>query len=353
MKKILMMSDYFNAGGVSYVMNELSRGFSQNHEVKMLFFEKTPLAYESKIPIFFINQSPYKLRFLAKQLNKIIYPIKLFVFIKAFNPDVIISFKTKPNITAIIANFFAKKPLIIGEHGIHYEITNKTAKIRKLLYPYASFLSVLSKEDFLFYSFVKNKIIMPNPLNLASLKQTKCKKENIILSVARLESQKNIDFLLHSLALIKSELKGWRVLLAGDGVLRAELEKLANELGVSVEFLGHVEDIGVLYEKAKIFVLSSYNEGFGLVLLEAAHYKTARLAVKSVGSSMLIKNGVDGLRVDFNKQDFAKALKKLIKDESFRKALANEASKIDLSKYKLENVLNLWEDIFHKIGVYK
>lgn len=345
-----MMSDYFNAGGVSSVIDALSRGLSQKHEVCLLFFEKTPLAYESVLPIYFLNEKKYKIRFLAKLINKIAYPYKLYKILKKINPDLIIAFKTKPNIAAIMANFFLKKPLIIGEHGVYFQIRNKTAKIRKLLYPKADFLSVLNEEDMSYYSFVKNKKIMPNPLDLKASKDIE-KKENIILSVARLNKEKNIDFLLRSLALIKDDLRGWRVLLAGDGVLRKDLESLASDLGVKVEFLGQVTWVDELYKRAKIFVLCSSEEGFGLVLLEAAFFKATRLAVSSVGSNMLIQDGLDGLIVDFKEEDFAKSLKILIENESYCKDLALKASEIDFSKYELKNVLKLWEEIFVKIGV--
>lgn len=354
MSKIVMMSDYYNAGGVSYVMDALSRGFAKNHEVELVFFEKTPLAYETSLPISFLNERKYKLRFLAKFINKFAYPYKLYKVLKKINPDVILCFKTKPNIAAILANFFLKKPLVIGEHDVHYGTTTTSRRLsRRLFYPFSSFLTVLNEGDFKHYDFIKNKMIMPNPLNLAKFKgkNEEYKKENIILSVARLENQKNIDFLLRSLALIKTELEGWKVLLAGDGVLRKDLEKLAENLDVKVEFLGHVKEVDTLYKRAKIFVLSSYNEGFGLVLLEAAFFKTTRLAVKSVGSSMLIKDGFDGVRVEYKEEAFAAALKDLLDDESLREKLAKNASKIDLSKYELENVLKLWEEIFAKIGV--
>ncbi|EJY0263581.1 glycosyltransferase [Campylobacter jejuni] len=66
----------------------------------------------------------------------------------------------------------------------------------------ATYLSVLTGEDFKYYSFVKNKIIMPNPLGVKKQIHTN-DKENIILYVGRLEEEKAVDVFIKALSCIK------------------------------------------------------------------------------------------------------------------------------------------------------
>ena len=92
----------------------------------------------------------------------------------------------------------------------------------------------------------------------------------VILCVGRLQPQKDHDTLLRAFALLAKR-RRCRLRLAGDGPLWSDLEALATRLGIAdrVEFLGHVSDTGALYRQARVTVLSSRFEGFGLVLIEA------------------------------------------------------------------------------------
>ncbi|EPC1977622.1 hypothetical protein ACSNZR_000191 [Campylobacter jejuni] len=88
-----------------------------------------------------------------------------------------ISFKTKPNLFTLLANKNIGIKHIICEHGFHLgEKSKKTNRLRRKLYPLATYLSVLTREDFKYYSFVKNKIIMPNSLSVKKQIYTNDKK---------------------------------------------------------------------------------------------------------------------------------------------------------------------------------
>lgn len=152
----------------------------KNHELSLLFFEKTPLAYDdicNNAYVEFINTKALTpIRFLNKLINKIIYKCAI-KKIKQYKPDIMISFKTKPNLFTLLANKNIGIKHIICEHGFHLgEKSKKTNRLRRKLYPLATYLSVLTGEDFKYYSFVKNKIIMPNPLGVKKQIHTNDKK---------------------------------------------------------------------------------------------------------------------------------------------------------------------------------
>ncbi len=122
-----------------------------------------------------------------------------------------------------------------------------------------------------------------------------------VLFVGQLRHYKGVDDLLRALAQTAPEV---RLLVAGDGPLRAEWEALAASLGLGerVRFLGRVDDEALpgLYRSAGLFALpaNSRAEAFGTVLLEAmaAGLPCVTTEVGS-GTSYVVQDGVTGLVV--------------------------------------------------------
>ena len=88
------------------------------------------------------------------------------------------------------------------------------------------------------------------------------------------ERRKNIDVLIKAIALIKSRgYNNFSLIIAGDGNLRQEYEDLSVNLGVReiVNFSGSRSqaELGLLLEESDIFILPSFPEAFGVVLIEA------------------------------------------------------------------------------------
>lgn len=88
-----------------------------------------------------------------------------------------------------------------------------------------------------------------------------------LLSAGRMVRQKRFDVLLRAFARIRSDA---RLTILGDGPLRADLERLANELGIAdrVDMPGH-EDVAASLRQSQHFVLSSDYEGLPAVIVEA------------------------------------------------------------------------------------
>ena len=94
-----------------------------------------------------------------------------------------------------------------------------------------------------------------------------------ILAVGTLIPVKNYSLLLSAFARLARS-RPVSLVLLGDGPERGRLESLARELGISdrVTFAGATMDPAPYYARADVFVLSSNNEGFGNVLVEAMHH---------------------------------------------------------------------------------
>jgi teichuronic acid biosynthesis glycosyltransferase TuaC len=93
-----------------------------------------------------------------------------------------------------------------------------------------------------------------------------------ILFVGLLVPVKNVDLLLRAYARVRGQLD-IPLTIAGDGVLRSELEALAAELGIAdaVHFLGYRRRVEVasLMQRARVLALPSSSEGYPLVVTEA------------------------------------------------------------------------------------
>lgn len=126
-----------------------------------------------------------------------------------------------------------------------------------------------------------------------------------ILTVTRLavgDREKNVDQMIRAVAKLKGQRPGLRYEIIGDGVLRPELEALAKSLGVSdiVTFFGHVSvaELRAAYARAKVFVMPSSKEGFGIVYLEAWQRGLPVICSSEGAAKEVVTDGVDGFVVD-------------------------------------------------------
>jgi len=117
----------------------------------------------------------------------------------------------------------------------------------------------------------------------------------MVLAVARLDSQKGIEYLVRAAV----EIPGAVVVIAGDGPDRGKLETLARSLGVErrVRFLGHRRDVPELLAACDLFVLPSLYEGLPLSVLEAMAAGVPVIATAIGGTDEVVRDGETGTLV--------------------------------------------------------
>ncbi len=93
----------------------------------------------------------------------------------------------------------------------------------------------------------------------------------LILSMARLAPDKGLEYLIEAAAMLSQTERRFRVVIAGDGPVRARLEEHAQNLRIAdrVIFLGFREDVSDLLAACDLVVLPSLREGLSIALLEA------------------------------------------------------------------------------------
>jgi glycosyltransferase involved in cell wall biosynthesis len=106
----------------------------------------------------------------------------------------------------------------------------------------------------------------------------------LFVAAGRLGWSKDYPNMFNALVRLPPELE-FKLLIAGGGDLKPQLEKQVQDLGLSarVHFLGIRDDIAELMSAADVFVLSSVGEGFGLVVAEAMACECVVVATDSGG----------------------------------------------------------------------
>jgi glycosyltransferase involved in cell wall biosynthesis len=117
----------------------------------------------------------------------------------------------------------------------------------------------------------------------------------LVLTAARLDSQKGHEHLVRAAALVPEA----TFVLAGDGPLRSSIQELARNLGVTsrMVFLGHRDDVPSLLASCDVFALPSLYEGLPLSLLEAMASGRPAIATDVAGSNEVVQHAESGLLV--------------------------------------------------------
>jgi glycosyltransferase involved in cell wall biosynthesis len=113
-----------------------------------------------------------------------------------------------------------------------------------------------------------------------------------LLTVGRLESQKNQSLMIDAFYKVCSTNKTIKLIILGEGNLRGALEQQTKSLGLTnrVVFMGFVEDTSRYYSNAEAFILSSDFEGFGNVIVEAMSYGIPVISTDCPGGPNFIIN---------------------------------------------------------------
>lgn len=172
------------------------------------------------------------------------------------------------------------------------------------------------------------------------------KKEDYILTVGRLTKFKRVDILIKAL----NQLRNKQIILKiiGDGEEKINLLTLTKKLNLKnrVEFLSGVsdEDLVEIYAKAKIFILASKNEPFGIVPIEAMASGTMVIADNSGGPKEIIDHNKNGILI--NDMDCNKLV--IILDNLF----STEKTIYDLSKNTRLKIIDkfIWDKSARIIG---
>jgi glycosyltransferase involved in cell wall biosynthesis len=187
-----------------------------------------------------------------------------------------------------------------------------------------------------------------NGVDAAKFNNIGAKREKHIIAVGSLKKEKGYEYLIKAFSELVRHDKytEYKLIIAGEGILKQELETLTRALGIekSMEFVGHLTrpETIKLYQSAELFVLSSISEGFPKVLLEAAA-SGCKIVSTDVGSvQYILGSEFNGLVPICDSLTLCEAMKKIL-NESRESSLDNIAQ-----KFTWEKVSNYYQNIYTK-----
>jgi len=152
----------------------------------------------------------------------------------------------------------------------------------------------------------------------------------IALFVGRVAHEKNIGFLIESLAHAREHIPDILLLITGEGPAQVHLQRDVDKynLGENVKFLGYLDrthELPHCYAAANAFVFASRTETQGLVLLEAMAMGLPVIALSSMGTTDILEAERGAITPLDDPLDFSRALIRLFSDPDLQRKLSDEA----------------------------
>jgi glycosyltransferase involved in cell wall biosynthesis len=162
-----------------------------------------------------------------------------------------------------------------------------------------------------------------------------------ILYVGRLSPEKNLETLVAAVAKLAGRFE-LVLTMVGGGALRERLERMAEELGVSLEVVPFVDHLALpaIYTSADVFVLPSLTEGHSKVLLEAMSCGLPCVASDVGGNRAILAGRGAGLLFDPGDAGaLAAAIERVLTHEAFARDLGERARAEVAERYDLAGLV--------------
>jgi len=296
--------------------------------------------------------------------------LKLHQFFRSYKIDIVHTHLLEADIFGRFAAIWAKVPIIITTtHSVDgWKLNSRRykTKCRLFLNGIADKHSdaIITVSDYVKNFLIEHEGTDPKKIhvikngieihkNNKNSKPSFDKQETIVLgSVGRLFEEKGFEYLLRAFQKAQNQYLNLKLLIAGDGPLRVELEKLADDLKITsgIEFMGVVDDIPTFLSKLDIFILSSIQEGIPLGLLEAMAAGKPVIATKVGGIPEVVDDGSDGILVPAaNISELNDAILSLIQDERKRREMGRNARRKVIDAFNLDTAVKQLEDLYENL----
>lgn len=357
MKKMVFYIDMLGRGGAQRVMCNLVNYFSEKAYDTILIND---YIRDENLPHYDVPESVER-KYLRKkrQGNPFIKNLERIValrkILKEERPDVVVSFLGNPNMRLLIASFGLKTKKVVSVRNDPNKEYGKSM-LRRLITNALFLLAdavVFQTEDAAKYfcKFIRKKSrVIFNPVATAMYSDKTTEERRNIITLGRLEPQKNHKMLIDAFAKITEKYPDECLYIYGDGMLRRKTEEYIDEKGLreKVFLFGNIADVKSALCAAKLFVLSSDYEGLPNALMEAMATGTPAVSTDCPcgGPRTLIQNENQGLLIPVGDVDaLAIAMKKLLADDVLRKTIGQNARE-RAEAFRDETIYEQWEDYF-------
>lgn len=297
-------------------------------------------AIKNKNIISFIKESLKSLNILYKRTNEVKK------YIKKTDADVLIS--SRILYTNLVSKYGKKEVLKIAQEHRHHNNDKKYIKKLKKACKNIDYLMPVSKELTEFYqkNIPVKCIFIPNSLEYWPLENSDLNNKNII-SIGRLSKEKGFLDSIDVFNIISKQHPDWTFNIIGDGDERKLIEERIKYYNLEKKVILHgfqkKDYIYDLLKKSSIYLMCSYEESFGIVLLESGSFGIPAVAFTSAqGANEIIQNNITGFLIENrNKDEMANKVIELIENDKLRHRFGIRFKK-DIQKYSFENIQKEW-----------
>jgi len=201
--------------------------------------------------------------------------------------------------------------------------------------------------------------VVPNGVDVDKFKPDNfTQKKNTLFFLSLLDEfhgYKGLDYLLNALQIVKKTIPDVKLIVGGKGVLMDRYIETTKSMGLSdnVEFHGFIPDnrMAEYYSTASVFVLpsiSSLQEGFGIVALEALACKTPVITTDIVGiSSDLVKEKA-GLSIPPKDHEaLAESIITLLENAEMRNQMGENGRRLVKASYTWKGIAQMMEKVYY------
>lgn len=169
---------------------------------------------------------------------------------------------------------------------------------------------------------------------------------------ARFAPVKDHATLLRAFARVRGALPAAKLVLAGDGPLREDLERQAAELGLAdaVRFLGVRQDVPDLLLTWDVFCLSSLSEGTSVTLLEAMASRLPAVTTAVGGNPEIVADGVTGLLAPRGDDEaLGRALVEVLSDRERAAGMGAAGRARVLDRFTFDGMARAYADLYREL----
>lgn len=358
-KKICFFSgDITRSGGTERVAVQLANALQEDHTYEICVISLTE--HQEK-PFYPLNPEINRYRLGERWINPgpgyIPLIGKLRKFLKSKQIDVIIDVDIVLDVLSIPATRWIKTKVVSWEHfNCEFEQQILYRKlISRLTVHFSDYIITLTETDKQNYGKILGRTTQISAIyNIAHTmkKNEDVLREKWIVTVGRLTYQKGIEYLSKIAVSVLKKHRDWKWLILGDGEDRNILEQaiLENKLEDQLILKGTVDEVEWYLDRARLFVLTSRYEGFGMCLVEAMqmHVPCVSFDIK-IGPSEIIIDNQNGILIPpFECEQMIGAIDNLIENpDKLEKFSAN--TMIGFERYRSEHIKKKWDNILNEL----
>lgn len=281
--------------------------------------------------------------------------------VKQVKPDVVVTIIPHITFEVKLATIGLGIPTVFSDETSFARKDNRIDHfVRHWFYRFGDAITILTHNDErILGSKYPQKVVISNPLIYPKF-EGDADREKTILAIGPLFEWhlKGFDLLFKAFSQITKRDPEWKIKIAGkiDPNSISYLQKMIEKLGIekNVEFLDFCPNIKDVMRKASIYALTSRIEGFSLSLVEAISQGCACIAFDSYGVISEVTDGGKGVIIiqDGDTNAFSENLFRLMSDQQLREKLVEDGVSI-IDKYKLENIVDQWVELFNSLVANK